>query len=151
MIPDALAHLYQVVRTGHNMVFVNSRGAVESCVSALSALARQERLPNPFFPHHGSLSAELRAHAEQRLKNRSAPATVVCTSTLELGIDVGWVDTVVQLGVPPSVAGLRQRLGRSGRGGAAATVLVHHRTSPPRMPVDSSARLVRTNSVWNSC
>ncbi|PPS92094.1 DEAD/DEAH box helicase [Thermobifida fusca] len=137
MSPDALAHLYQVVRTGHNMVFVNSRGAVESCVSALSALARQERLPNPFFPHHGSLSAELRTHAEQRLKNRSAPATVVCTSTLELGIDVGWVDTVVQLGVPPSVAGLRQRLGRSGRGGAAAKLYLYiTEQAHPDMPVD---------------
>ena len=134
---EAVEHLYRVVRTGHNMVFVNSRAESESCAAALSALAEQDRLPNPFTPHHGSLSAELRAHAERRLKNRSAPATVVCTATLELGIDVGWVDTVVQLGAPPTVAGLRQRLGRSGRSGAPAKLYVYvTEQSLPETPVE---------------
>ncbi len=133
----ATGHLYQVVRTGHNMVFVNSRAEAESCAAALSEFAEQDRIPNPFTPHHGSLSAELRAHAEQRLKNRSAPATIVCTATLELGIDVGWVDTVVQLGTPPTVAGLRQRLGRSGRGSAPAKLYVYiTEQSLPETPVE---------------
>ncbi|MFL1376015.1 MULTISPECIES: DEAD/DEAH box helicase [unclassified Nocardiopsis] len=114
--PDVVDDLYRVLRGGHNMVFANSRAEVESCTGMLTERAERDRIPTPFLPHHGSLSAELRLRAEERLRLRSSPTTVVCTSTLELGIDVGWVDSVVQLGVPPSVAGLRQRLGRSGRG-----------------------------------
>ncbi|WP_304455437.1 DEAD/DEAH box helicase [Nocardiopsis sp. YSL2] len=121
----AAEHLYLSCRNGHNMVFANSRAEVETYTALLSGRAEDDRLPNPFLPHHGSLSAELRTHAEERLRQRSSPTTVVCTSTLELGIDVGWVDTVVQVGVPTSVAGLRQRLGRSGRGESDARLLVY--------------------------
>ena len=53
------------------------------------------------------------------------PATVLCTSTLELGIDVGAVKSVAQVGVPPSVASLRQRLGRSGRGEEPAVLRMY--------------------------
>ncbi|NYH50452.1 ATP-dependent Lhr-like helicase [Nocardiopsis arvandica] len=122
---DVADHLYRYSRNGHNMVFANSRAEVEAYSGLLSKRAERDRLPDPFLPHHGSLSAELRKHAEERLRQRSSPATVVCTSTLELGIDVGWVDTVVQIGIPASVAGLRQRLGRSGRGDARARLLVY--------------------------
>jgi ATP-dependent Lhr-like helicase len=78
-------------------------------------LSDVRRVPNEFLPHHGSLSKELREDTEARLKDRSLPATAICTSTLELGIDIGDVESVAQIGAPFSVAALRQRLGRSGR------------------------------------
>lgn len=62
-----------------------------------------------------SLSRDHRTFVEQRLKDKRAPTTAVCTSTLELGIDIGDVTCVAQIGAPFNVAGLRQRLGRSGR------------------------------------
>ena len=52
---------------------------------------------------------------EERLKQATQPTTAVCTSTLELGIDIGEIDTISQIDAPSSVASLRQRLGRSGR------------------------------------
>ncbi|GIX04114.1 MAG: ATP-dependent DNA helicase [Planctomycetaceae bacterium] len=63
--------------------------------------------------HHGSLSAELRFQTEQRLKHGELKA-VVATASLELGIDVGYIDLVVQMGSPRSVATFLQRIGRAG-------------------------------------
>ena len=63
--------------------------------------------------HHGSLATDLRLDTEQRLKNGQIKA-VVATASLELGIDVGHVDLVIQLGSPRSIATFLQRIGRSG-------------------------------------
>ncbi len=65
--------------------------------------------------HHGSLSREMREDTEAALKAGNRPATAVCTTTLELGIDIGSVKSVAQIGPPAVRAALRQRLGRSGR------------------------------------
>jgi ATP-dependent Lhr-like helicase len=80
-------------------------------------------VPNEFFPHHGALSAELRSMVEKRLREGSPPTTAICTSTLELGIDIGDVASVAQVGVPPNAASLKQRVGRSGRRADSAQVL----------------------------
>ena len=71
-------------------------------------------MPLEFFPHHASLSRDHRLDLERCLKADHA-TTAVCTSTLELGIDIGEIACVAQIGPPFSVASLRQRLGRSGR------------------------------------
>lgn len=88
---------------------------MEYYADQLRLLCEQAAAPNEFWPHHGSLSKELREQTEAALKQKERPATAICTSTLELGIDIGSVKSVVQIGPPPSVASLRQRLGRSGR------------------------------------
>lgn len=114
--PLAIAeHMFKVLRGSNNLIFPNSRQEVERYTHLLNALCEQARLPREFWPHHGNLSKELRYETETALKQRERPATAVCTSTLELGIDIGAVKSVVQIGRPPSVASLRQRLGRSGR------------------------------------
>ncbi|RKH06413.1 DEAD/DEAH box helicase [Corallococcus sp. CA047B] len=120
------AHLFQTLRGTHNLVFANSRKNVELYADLLRQLCEQEQLPNEFFPHHGNLSKELREEAEAALKARQRPVSLVCTTTLEMGIDVGSVQSVAQVGVAPSVASLRQRLGRSGRKGGPATLRVYH-------------------------
>lgn len=107
--------LFDVLRGSNNLVFPNSRREVERYTHLLRELCQNAKLPNEFWPHHGNLSKEIRHETEQALKQREHPATAVCTSTLELGIDIGAVTSVVQIGTPPSVASLRQRLGRSGR------------------------------------
>ncbi|MCP4004304.1 MAG: DEAD/DEAH box helicase [bacterium] len=107
--------LYESLRGQNNLVFANSRRRVEELTDRLRRLCEQEHVPNEFFAHHGNLSREIREEAESRIKENSRPTSVVCTSTLELGIDIGSVTSIAQVGSPPSVASLRQRLGRSGR------------------------------------
>ena len=109
------AHMFKSLRGSNNLVFPNSRREVERYTNLLNSLCEQQKVPQEFWPHHGSLSKEIRAESEAALKQKEVPATAICTNTLELGIDIGAVKRVVQIGPPPSVASLRQRLGRSGR------------------------------------
>ncbi len=114
------AHLYRHLRGQTNLVFANARGNVELYAARLAEMSEDNRVPNEFLPHHGSLAKELREETEAALKDPSRPATAVCTTTLEMGIDIGSVTSISQIGPPPSVASLRQRLGRSGRRGEPA-------------------------------
>lgn len=112
---DVAEHLFEHLRGQDNLVFTNRRRDVELYADILKRISERARVPLEFHPHHGSLSKEIREGAERALKDRS-PATVVCTTTLELGIDIGRMQSIAQLGAPPSVASMRQRMGRSGRG-----------------------------------
>ena len=69
----------------------------------------------PVFVHHSSVSREFREEAEGKFASSEGPATLVSTSTLELGIDVGDLDCVLQLDAPTTVSSFLQRLGRTGR------------------------------------
>ncbi len=113
---DAIAdHIFEHLRGRDNLVFAGSRQSVEIYADRLRELCEREHLPQEFYPHHASLSREHRDFVERRLKDPSKPTTAVCTSTLELGIDIGDISCVAQIGAPFSVSALRQRLGRSGR------------------------------------
>ena len=91
------------------LIFVNTRRMAERAAHELS-----ERLgPDAVAAHHGSLSKETRLDAERRLKQGSLRA-LVATASLELGIDIGSVDLVCQLGSPRSIMAFLQRVGRSG-------------------------------------
>jgi ATP-dependent Lhr-like helicase len=118
-----VADLYKCLRGSNNLVFPNSRSSVEFFADRLRRKCEEERVPNEFWPHHGNLSKELREQTEAALKQKERPATAICTSTLELGIDIGSVKSVAQIGPPPSVASLRQRLGRSGRRKGESAIL----------------------------
>ena len=119
------ADLFRVLRGRDNLVFTNSRATTELYAARLRDMCEAAGAPNEFFPHHGSLSRELREDVEAALKDRGRPTTAVATTTLEMGIDIGSVQSVAQLGAPPSVAALRQRLGRSGRRGEPAVLRVY--------------------------
>lgn len=110
-------HLFKVLRGRDHLVFANTRRTVERLADLLRRFSEATRVPVEFVPHHGSLAKELREDAEARLKDPERPTTAICTSTLELGIDVGQVSSIGQVGAPFSVASMRQRLGRSGRRG----------------------------------
>ena len=91
------------------LVFVNTRRQAERVAHALG-----ERMgEGAVLPHHGSLSRRLRLEAEQRLK-RGELRAVVATASLELGIDIGTVDLVCQMGSPRSISVALQRIGRAG-------------------------------------
>lgn len=112
------------------------RAGVELFADMLARRSEAARLPNEFWPHHGSLAKDVREVVEAQLKDRTRPATAICTSTLEMGIDIGSVASVAQIGPPPSVAALRQRLGRSGRRGEAAVLRIY--IKEPELEVHSS-------------
>ncbi|MCB9833810.1 MAG: DEAD/DEAH box helicase [Planctomycetes bacterium] len=118
-------HLLKVLRGTDNLVFANSRRDVETYADLLRRSCERQRFPNEFLPHHGNLSKELREDVEARLKDTSAPMTAICTSTLEMGIDIGQVSTIAQIRAPFSVASLRQRLGRSGRRGEPSVLRIY--------------------------
>jgi ATP-dependent Lhr-like helicase len=109
---DGIADLI-VTKAGRNsLVFVNSRAAAEEWTPVITRAAGNQR---DVATHHGSLSAIERHRGERLLRNNDRPVTVVATSTLEQGIDLGAVDRIAQVGSPPSVAALHQRAGRGGR------------------------------------
>jgi ATP-dependent Lhr-like helicase len=104
---DRLAELIETHRT--TLVFVNTRRLAERATRQLS-----ERIGDSHIAaHHGSLAKEHRLDAEQRLK-RGELKVLVATASLELGIDIGDVDLVCQIGSPRSIASFLQRVGRSG-------------------------------------
>ena len=111
---DIAQHLFGTLRGGTNLAFANRRVDVELFADLLRQQTERANLPSEFWPHHGSLAREIREEAEERLRG-PRPATVVATTTLEMGIDIGAVDSIAQIGPPNSVASLKQRLGRSGR------------------------------------
>ncbi|HEX2597086.1 MAG TPA: DEAD/DEAH box helicase, partial [Luteimonas sp.] len=102
-----VAELVQAHRT--TLVFVNTRRMAERAARHLAERLGKEAVA----AHHGSLAKELRLDAEQRLK-RGELKVLVATASLELGIDIGDVDLVIQLGSPRSIAALLQRVGRAG-------------------------------------
>jgi ATP-dependent Lhr-like helicase len=118
-------HLFKTLRGQDNLVFANSRMNVEKYADKLRQFSEDEKVPNEFWPHHGSLSKNLRETIEGELKKTNRPSTAVCTSTLEMGIDIGTVESIAQIGAPPSVASMRQRLGRSGRRGNPAIMRIY--------------------------
>jgi ATP-dependent Lhr-like helicase len=105
-IYNRLAELIQAHRT--TLVFVNTRRMAERVTHHLSELLGTDAVTS----HHGSLSAKLRLDAENRLKRGELKA-LVATASLELGIDIGSIDLVCQVGTTRSIATLVQRVGRA--------------------------------------
>ncbi len=107
LVYDKLAKLIEEHKT--TLIFVNTRRLAERAARFLA-----ERIGAEFVTaHHGSLAKEHRLEAEQRLKNGELKA-LVATASLELGIDIGHVDLVCQLGSPRSISTFLQRVGRAG-------------------------------------
>ncbi len=99
------------------LIFSNSRGKAEETIAALRNIARRKNLPDIYHVHHGSISAPLREATERAMRAPHQPAVTAATLTLELGIDIGQLERIIQLDSPFSVSSFLQRLGRSGRRG----------------------------------
>jgi ATP-dependent Lhr-like helicase len=122
-LDDIADHLFETLRGTNNLIFGGSRRTVESAADRLRRRCDKAKVPNEFFPHHGSLSKTLREELEDRLKDAKLPTTAICTSTLELGVDIGSVKSVAQIGSPRSLSSLKQRLGRTGRRRGTPSIL----------------------------
>ena len=108
--PSIHPKLLELIRAHRStLIFVNSRRLAERLAARLNELAEEELVR----AHHGSVAREQRLQIEEDLKQGRLPA-LVATSSLELGIDMGAIDLVVQIEAPPSVASGMQRIGRAG-------------------------------------
>ena len=108
--PSIHPRLLELIRAHRStLIFVNSRRLAERLAARLNELAGEELVR----AHHGSVAREQRLQIEEDLKQGRLPA-LVATSSLELGIDMGAIDLVVQIEAPPSVASGMQRIGRAG-------------------------------------
>lgn len=125
-------YLYDAVYGSKAIVFSNSREETEYVTATLRQIARARGDEDCFLIHHGNLSASLREDAEARMKDDSQRQAVTCaTVTLELGIDIGKLDRVSQIGSPTTVSGFLQRLGRSGRRGSPPEMIMVYREDTP--------------------
>ncbi|MBQ3223230.1 MAG: DEAD/DEAH box helicase, partial [Clostridia bacterium] len=116
-IADRVYRLSQEVRT--TLAFVDGRAQAEKLAHHINIIANEEQYART---HHGCVSREQRLEAEQQL--RSGSLRILCaTSSMELGIDVGEIDLVVQVGAPNSIASLLQRAGRAGHGPGRTSVV----------------------------
>ncbi len=114
------------------LVFSNSREETEYVTATLRQIAKARGDKDVFLIHHGNLSAALREDAEATMKDESVTQAVTCaTVTLELGIDIGRLDRVAQIGSPTTVSGFLQRLGRSGRRGNPPEMVMVYREETP--------------------
>ena len=138
---DRIAALAQGHRS--TLVFVNTRRLVERVSYQL-----EERLGSgKVAAHHGSLSRPTRLKAEEGLKTGAIPV-VIATASLELGIDIGHVDLVCQVGAPRSLASMLQRIGRSGhRLGGISKGILFPQTRDELMQCAAAVRAVRAGEL----
>ncbi len=113
-------YLYESTRGKRCILFSNSKGEVEENIAHLKHISEKAHGNDCYLVHHANISPALREFAEQRMKSGELPVCTGATVTLELGIDLGHLERIVQTGCPLTVSGLVQRLGRTGRRGGAA-------------------------------
>ena len=107
--------IYRLINGRKCIVFANSKKLVEQTAYHLKKINKDFGGNNYILVHHGNISKTLRDEVEQKMKKESNPITAVATMTLELGIDLGTLERVVQIGSPNSISSFVQRLGRTGR------------------------------------
>lgn len=108
-------YMYECVKGEKALVFSNSREETEYLTATFRQIAAKRGDPDIFLIHHGNLSASLREEAEVKMKELDCPTVTCATVTMELGIDIGKLNRVLQYDSPNTVSSFLQRLGRSGR------------------------------------
>lgn len=123
--------MYDCVRDKKSIVFSNSREETEYVTATLRQIARNRGDSDIFLIHHGNLSASLREEAEAKMKDDEQHAVTCATVTMELGIDIGRLERILQNDSPNSVSSFLQRLGRSGRRGQPPEMVMAFREEDP--------------------
>ncbi|NLN05620.1 MAG: DEAD/DEAH box helicase [Clostridiaceae bacterium] len=120
------------------IIFSNSKAEVEENITSLRRIAKEKGTMDAYKVHHGNISKSMREEAEKAMKTGEVKTVVGATLTLELGIDVGDLEMIVQTGAPLSVSSFVQRLGRSGRKSGVGVMYFTFREKPGygNMPID---------------
>ncbi len=124
-------YMYDCVRDKKALVFSNSREETEYLTATFRQIAERRGEPDIFLIHHGNLSASIREEAELKMKDEELRAVTCATVTMELGIDIGRLERVLQSDSPNSVSSFLQRLGRSGRRGQPPEMMMVFREENP--------------------
>jgi ATP-dependent Lhr-like helicase len=130
-IDPGYEYIYDCVRNKKAIVFSNSREETEYITATLRQIAENRNEPDNFLIHHGNLSASIREEAESKMKNDEQKSVVCATVTMELGIDIGKLERIVQNDAPTTVSSFLQRLGRSGRRGTPPEMMMVFREENP--------------------
>ena len=130
-IDPGYEYIYECVKNKKAIVFSNSREETEYITATLRQIAGNRGDPDNFLIHHGNLSASIREEAESRMKDDEQKCVVCATVTMELGIDIGRLERIVQNDAPNSVSSFLQRLGRSGRRGSPPEMMMVFREENP--------------------
>lgn len=116
-------YLFKMTLDKKTIVFTNSREETEYVIANLKEIANKNKAPDVYRVHHGNVSGLIREATEDEMKSSDEKIVTGATVTLELGIDIGSLDQVIQVGAPLSVSSFAQRLGRCGRRGQIPQVL----------------------------
>lgn len=116
-------YLYKNTLHKKAIIFANSRADIEFTIANIKALAEEKHTRDVYRVHHGNISAILREETEKEMKSSDEAIVTGATVTLELGVDIGTLDRIAQIGAPFSVSSFTQRLGRCGRRGQGAELL----------------------------
>lgn len=130
-IDPGYEYIYDCVKHKKSIIFSNSREETEYVTATMRQIAKKRGEPDNFLIHHGNLSAAIREEAEARMKDDEQLKTVCATVTMELGIDIGRLERIVQNDAPNSVSSFLQRLGRSGRRGEPPEMMMVFREENP--------------------
>jgi len=137
-------YLFRQTLDKKTIIFTNSREETELVMAHLREIALKHKAPDVYRVHHGNVSALLRENTEDEMKSEEEKIVTGATVTLELGIDIGSLDQVVQIGAPVNVSSFAQRLGRCGRRGQVPQLLF---TFVESLKINSSDILGPIN--WN--
>ena len=113
----AVAYMYERTLGKKAIIFGNGRPTPDAAIMAIRHQAKLQGTPDIYHVHHGAISSTLRESAEQDMKNSEGAVVIGATVTMELGVDIGRLERVFQIGSPISVSSFVQRLGRTGRRG----------------------------------
>ena len=130
-IDPGYEYMYDCVKDKKSLVFSNSREETEYVTATFRQIAAARKEPDIFLIHHGNLSAALREDAELKMKDEDKQVVTCATVTMELGIDIGRLERILQNEAPNSVASFLQRLGRSGRRGQPPEMMMVFREEEP--------------------
>lgn len=127
---ELIKDIYREINDSKVLIFPNSRGRAEEVAVRLKRISDKLKGHGNYFSHHSSVDRQVREYVEYFAKNNNRQYFCIsCTSTLELGIDIGSVDEVVQIDSTFSIASLIQRVGRSGRKDGQASNLFLYATN----------------------
>ena len=130
-IDPGYEYIYDCVKGKKAIIFSNSREETEYVTATMRQIADTRGDRDNFLIHHGNLSASIREEAESKMRDDELKNVVCATVTMELGIDIGRLERIVQNDAPNSVSSFLQRLGRSGRRGTPPEMMMVFREENP--------------------
>lgn len=129
-------YIYEKTLNRKCIIFTNMRDQAEYSIAMMRQIAENKSTSDIYHVHHGSISAALREDAESDMKSSEKPVVIGATLTLEMGIDIGRLERIVQVDAPNSVSSFLQRLGRSGRRGNPSEMwFVCREEKPSGLPI----------------